>query len=145
MRLTLLLIIVWFNSFGQCPPNTFNFNYGCCNYREYVALIEQTGTSDPVVIQTFTNTLGGTPIWTRDTGSGLARFRCTLTNSFTLDKTVLTNYKSVIDLTTGYLLSLNGSAYNSANDDYIELTPITSGAPADMPNCILLVAIIVYP
>lgn len=52
-------------------------------YKVYTALLNQSGSNDPVAT-VLENTLGGTPVWTR---SGTGTYICTLTGAFTLNKT----------------------------------------------------------
>lgn len=53
------------------------------NYKEYIANLSQSGTNAPVAI-VLRNTLGGTPVWTRNSGGN---FNCTLEGAFVATKT----------------------------------------------------------
>lgn len=66
---------------------TANFNWGgAAPYKSYVALLSQSGTSDPTAT-VLSNNLGGDVVWTR---SGVGNYVGTLTGVFTADKTGLT-------------------------------------------------------
>ncbi len=56
------------------------------NYKEYEALISQTGTSDPTVI-IGSNTLSGTPVLTRLGIGGTGKYNVTLAGAFPFGKT----------------------------------------------------------
>ena len=59
----------------------------------YQVLIAQTGTSDPIITNTFVNGLSGTPVFAR-TGVGI--YTITLASAFTLNKTFI--HKPNIDM-----------------------------------------------
>ena len=59
-------------------------------YKVYTALLSQTGTDAPTAV-VLENTLGGVPVWTRyDEG----KYRCTLSGTFTANKTFFSYSKS---------------------------------------------------
>jgi len=53
------------------------------SYKVYTALLNQADEEAPVPT-VLENTLGGTPVWTRD---GLGYYECTLAGAFPVDKT----------------------------------------------------------
>jgi len=55
-------------------------------YKVYTALLTQSGTNPPVAI-VLENTLGGTPVWTRDSAGN---YNATLSGVFTENKTFVT-------------------------------------------------------
>jgi len=80
-------------------------------YQSYVALLTQSGTSDPVAT-ILENTLGGVPVWTRST---TGTYAIQLTGAFPVGKTVCTLVVHAND-STGRIVS----EYNYAgapNDD----------------------------
>jgi len=90
------------------------------NYKKYVALISQTGTSAPTAT-VLENTLGGTVIWTR-TGTGA--YLATLTGVFTTNKTVV-----FITQTSGS--SIVSSSYSSVNDVSVSTANSTTANAID--------------
>jgi hypothetical protein len=94
-------------------------------YKVYTALLNQTGTSNPVA-RVLENTLGGSIVWTRNsTGTYLG----TLTGIFTTNKTtvMITNGSAGSDTVAGYAeldyivlfshLTTNGSTSDSVYDN----------------------------
>ena len=61
-------------------------NSNTMNYKVYTALLTQSGTNPPVAI-VLENTLGGTPVWTRDSAGN---YNATLSGVFTENKTFVT-------------------------------------------------------
>lgn len=119
---------------GTVSATTF-FN----GVKRYVALLIQSGTTDPIAT-VLENSLGGTPVWTR-TSDGA--YRCTLNGAFTSDKTICQ-----IQLGTGsnYLMTF----FCSLSNDYCELQTVDAqtNTPVDFsnfPNNDTSVIIQVYP
>lgn len=57
-------------------------------YKEYVALLTQTGTDAPVATVIY-NDLGGTVVWTRVAGADTGDYRGTLVGAFASNKTLI--------------------------------------------------------
>lgn len=77
---------------GKCGCNIISTTKGdkgdaspvaSLGYKEYIALLTQTGTNAPTVT-VLKNTLGGTVVWTRN---GIGDYIGTLASAFPLDKT----------------------------------------------------------
>lgn len=119
---------------GTVSATTF-FN----GVKRYVALLIQSGTTDPIAT-VLENSLGGTPVWTRSSDGA---YHCTLNGAFTSDKTICQ-----IQLGTGsnYLMTF----FCSLNNDYCELQTVDAqtNTPVDFgnfPNNDTSVIIQVYP
>lgn len=108
--------------------------------KRYVALLSQSGSSDPVVT-VLENTLGGVPVWWRP---GAGDYYCGLTGAFPADKTVCVTQLG----TTGNRAIM---FFGRENDDRCRLNPISTdgvGSPVDpqnSPNNDWTVIIEVYP
>lgn len=87
-------------------------------YKEYVAMLRQTGTSAPTVT-VLKNTLSGTPVWTRVT---TGQYRATLAAAFPNPKTVCI---------PGSLPSGDSVFAQRINDNTIEVYTTSGGVASD--------------
>lgn len=99
----------------------------------YKALLTQTGTSAPVAT-VFTNTLGGTPVWTR-TSAGT--YTATLASAFPANKTALSFGQT-------YATSTHFYRNDPSVDELILVTKNVAGAATDELLFETLVLIEVY-
>lgn len=86
-------------------------------YSLYVALLTQLDFNAPTVT-VLHNTLGGTPVWTRD---DVGEYRITLAGTFTLNKTVIFFGPTSMDLGAGVSQNIPAIATTQINSDYIQI------------------------
>lgn len=106
----------------------------------YRALLTQTGTDAPVAT-VLENTLGGTVVWTRDSGG---RYDGTLAGAFTANKTAV-NSGSCMD---GSITLLGWFAGARTDDDSVRVISSSANDPSSVADDVLLntyVEILVYP
>lgn len=99
--------------------------------KQYIALLTQTGTAAPTAT-ILKNTLDGTPVWTR---TGMGDYLCTLTDTFTNNKTTIYIQSTVQDydviqpsstLATGaFSIYTYYNGDGTFSDDILSKTPIT--------------------
>lgn len=100
-------------------------------YKSYRALISQTGTSAPVVVNVYENTLGFTPTWTR-----------TSVGTFSASGTFVSNKTHVLFQFSSYT---TGNAYTSAANVGSAVTLITASNGSLTDGISGYVEIKVYP
>ncbi len=113
------------------------------SYKVYTALLTQTGTDAPVAT-VLENTLGGTVVWTR---SSAGVYVGTLTNGFTLNKTILP-FTHIVNGAIPYQYDPgNVVSYTVllTSDDSVTLSFVIDGSLSDDAFTNLPVQIIVYP
>ena len=115
-------------------------NSGGPAYKVYTALLNQSGTDDPVAT-VLENTFGGTPVWTR---AGNGNYYCTLTGAFPQNK-VFCSVTYGPTWGNGQLMINFG--YNSNDDLYMNFFTLlgTSVDPNNNPGNDICVEIRVYP
>jgi hypothetical protein len=105
----------------------------------YEAIISQTGTNAPVAT-ILKNTLGGTPIWSRD---GVGNYYLTLNGAFPQTKTLLP--PAIATSSGSLLLPLNNGDNNSINFYSINLEGETPTTPIDIEQQYISIQIKIHP